>query len=578
MKLVSLTIDGVRVEVEPGTTILEAAQKIGIHIPTLCYHPELRLEGACRICVVEVEGMRNLAASCVYPVSEGMVVKTNSDLVRRARKNVVELLIANHPQDCLTCGRHGECELQDLSRQLGIRQVRFHGEKRDFPLDDSSYSVVRDPNKCVLCGRCVRICQETQAVSAIGMAERGSRSIVTTPFNRGLAEGPCVGCGQCITVCPVGALAEKDDTERVWSALHHPEVHTVVQVAPAVRAALGEEFGMRPGSLVTGKLVSALRKLGFDRVFDTQFAADVTIMEEGHEFLERLQKNERLPLITSCSPGWVSFCEQFLPDYLPHVSSCKSPQQMFGALAKTYYAERAGIDPKHIYSVSVMPCTAKKTEAARAEMQSSGYRDVDAVITTRELANMIRAAGIDFKRLPEGEFDLQMGMSTGAGTIFGVTGGVMEAALRTVKELVDQQELPEVEFAQVRGFAGIREATIEIGGRPIRVAIVNGLGQAKKLLQGKRPADLEYHFIEIMGCPGGCITGGGQPLSSDPEIRMKRASALYRQDLLKKVRQSHRNPAVQELYRSFLGEPNGEKPHQLLHTHYQPGDPYQVRR
>ncbi len=578
MKLISLTIDGTRVEVEAGTTILEAAQKIGIHIPTLCYHPELRLEGACRICVVEVEGMKNLPASCVYPVSEGMVVQTNSDKVRRTRKNVVELLIANHPQDCLTCGRHGECELQDLSRQLGIRKVRFEGEKRDFPLDESSYSVVRDPNKCVLCGRCVRICQEVQAVSAIGVAGRGSGSIVTTPFNRGLAEGPCIGCGQCINVCPVGALTEKDDTERVWSALHHKDVHTVVQVAPAVRAALGEEFGMRPGSLVTGKLVSALRKLGFDRVFDTQFAADVTIMEEGHEFLERLEKNERLPLITSCSPGWVSYCETFWPEYLPHISSCKSPQQMFGALVKTYYAERSGIDPKYIYSVSVMPCTAKKTEAARDEMNSSGYRDVDAVITTRELANMIRAAGIDFRSLVDSEFDLQMGMSTGAGTIFGVTGGVMEAALRTVKELVDKKELQEVEFAQVRGFAGIREATVEVGGRPVKVAIVNGMGQAQKLLQGKRPEDLDYHFIEIMGCPGGCITGGGQPLSSDPEIRMKRASALYRQDMLKKVRQSHHNPAVQELYRSFLGQPNGEKSHQLLHTHYQARDQYQVRR
>ncbi len=568
MERIKLTIDGNPVEVEAGTTILEAAQKIGVHIPTLCYHPELRLEGACRICVVEVEGMRNLVASCVYPVANNMVVKTNSEAVRRARRTIVELLIANHPQDCLVCSRHGECELQDLSRQLGIRKVRFSGEKRDLALDESSYSVVRDPNKCILCGRCVRVCAETQSVSAIGMANRGSDSIVTTPFNLGLAEGPCVGCGQCINVCPVAALREKDDTERVWEALQDSKTHVVVQVAPAVRAALGEEFGLRAGSLVTGKLVTALRKLGFDQVFDTQFAADLTIMEEGHEFISRLQKRENLPLITSCSPGWVSYCERFYPDMLPHVSTCKSPQQMFGALAKTYYAQKAGINPAHIFSVSIMPCTAKKTEAARAEMQASGYRDVDAVITTRELANMIREAGIDFANLSEGEFDLPMGMSTGAGTIFGITGGVMEAALRTVAEMLDGQELPEVEFQQVRGFAGVREATVRIAGQDVRVAIANGLAQANRLLERIKAGEAEYHFIEIMGCPGGCIGGGGQPLSKDPDIRMKRATALYRQDMLKKVRKSHENPAVQELYRSFLGEPNGEKAHQLLHTHY----------
>lgn len=569
MERIKLTIDGNPVEVEAGTTILEAAQKIGVHIPTLCYHPELRLEGACRICVVEVEGMRNLVASCVYPVANNMVVKTNSEAVRKARRTVVELLVANHPQDCLVCSRHGECELQDLSRQLGIRKVRFSGGKRDLPLDDSSYSVVRDPNKCILCGRCVRVCAETQAVNAIGMANRGSDSIVTTPFNHGLAEGPCVGCGQCINVCPVAALREKDDTERVWDALHNNKTHVVVQVAPAVRAALGEEFGMRAGSLVTGKLVTALRKLGFDQVFDTQFAADVTIMEEGYEFIDRLKKNENLPLITSCSPGWVGYCERFYPEMLPHVSSCKSPQQMFGALAKTYYAEKAGISPSSIFSVSIMPCTAKKTEAAREEMQDSGYRDVDAVITTRELANMIREAGIDFANLPDSEFDLPMGMSTGAGTIFGVTGGVMEAALRTVAEVLDGKELQEVEFQQVRGFAGVREATVRIAGQNVRVAIANGLAQASRLLESIKAGEAEYHFIEIMGCPGGCIGGGGQPLSNDPDIRMKRATALYRQDLLKKVRKSHENPAVKELYRSFLGEPNGEKAHQLLHTHYQ---------
>ncbi|NLY54795.1 MAG: 2Fe-2S iron-sulfur cluster binding domain-containing protein [Firmicutes bacterium] len=569
MERIKLTIDNKPVEVEAGTTILEAAQKIGVHIPTLCYHPELRLEGACRICVVEVEGLRNLVASCVYPVADNMVVKTNSESVRRARKTVLELLIANHPMDCLVCSRHGECELQDLSRQLGIRQVRFTGGKRDMAVDESSHSIVRDPNKCVLCGRCVRVCAETQAVSAIGVANRGSSSIVTTPFNKGLADGPCVGCGQCINVCPVAALREKDDTERVWGALHDPQAHVVVQVAPAVRAALGEEFGMRPGSLVTGKTVTALRQLGFDQIFDTQFAADLTIIEEGHEFIHRLKNNVNLPLITSCSPGWVGYCERFYPEMLPHVSTCKSPQQMFGVLAKTYYAERANINPANIFSVSVMPCTAKKSEAAREEMQSSGYRDVDAVITTRELASMIREAGIDFANLPDSEFELPMGMSTGAGTIFGVTGGVMEAALRTVAEILDGEELPSLEFQQVRGFAGVREATIRIAGQPVRIAIANGLAHAKRLLDSIKAGEAEYHFIEIMGCPGGCIGGGGQPLSTDPEIRMHRAAALYRQDMLKKVRKSHENPAVKELYRSFLGEPNGEKAHQLLHTHYQ---------
>lgn len=568
MERIKLTIDGIPVEVDPGTTILEAAKKVGIHIPTLCYHPELRLEGACRICVVEVEGMKNLAASCVYPVSNGMVVRTNTEAVRKARKTVVELLIANHPTDCLVCRRHGECELQDLSRQLGVRNIRFKGEKRNMPMDESSHSVIRDPNKCILCGRCIRVCEQTQAVSAIGMANRGSASIVTTPFNHGLADGPCVGCGQCINVCPVAALAEKDDTERVWDALSNKNAHVVVQVAPAVRAALGEEFGMRPGALVTGKLVTALRKLGFDKVFDTQFAADLTIMEEGHEFLARLQNNENLPMITSCSPGWVKYCEHFFPEMLPHVSSCKSPQQMFGVLAKTYYADKAEINPASIFSVSVMPCTAKKTEAARDEMNTSGYQDVDAVLTTRELANMIREAGLDFANLQDDEFDLPMGMSTGAGTIFGVTGGVMEAALRTLVEVVDGKELPHVEFEQVRGFAGIREASIELNGKKLRVAVANGLGQAKKLLERVRAGEVEYHFIEIMGCPGGCIGGGGQPLSTDPDIRMKRAAALYRQDMLKRVRKSHDNPAIQELYKSFLGEPNGEKAHHLLHTHY----------
>lgn len=568
MERIKLTIDGTPVEVDPGSTVLDAAKKAGVHVPTLCYHPELRVEGACRLCVVEIEGMRNLAASCVYPAANGMVVRTNSQTVRSTRKSIVELLLANHPQDCLVCSRHGHCELQDLSHQLGVRKVRFKGELREMAKDESSIAIVRDPNKCILCGRCLRVCEQTQKVSAIGLAHRGSKSVVTTPFNQGLADGPCVSCGQCIKVCPVAALHERDATEVTWKALNDANVHTVVQVAPAVRAALGEEFGMRSGSLVTEKMVTALKKLGFNRVFDTQFAADLTIIEEGHELLHRLDTKENLPLITSCSPGWVKYAEHFFPEMLDHMSTCKSPQQMFGALVKTYYAEKQSIKPENIFHVAVMPCTAKKYEASREEMGRNGLPDVDAVLTTRELAAMIKEAGIDFENLPDGEFDLPLGMSSGAGTIFGVTGGVTEAALRTVYEIKTGKELEEIEFHNVRGFAGVREASIQLNGLTLRVAIANSLGQAERLLKRVKSGEAEYHFIEIMGCPGGCIGGGGQPFSKDPDIKQKRASALYRQDLLKRVRKSHENPVIRELYRSFLGDPNGQTAHDLLHTHY----------
>ncbi|MBT9157193.1 MAG: NADP-reducing hydrogenase subunit HndC [Firmicutes bacterium] len=568
MERLKLTIDSTPVEVDPGSTVLDAAKKAGVHIPTLCYHPELKLEGSCRICVVEIEGLKNLAASCVYPAANGMVVRTNSEVVRKTRKSIVELLLANHPEDCLVCPRHGTCELQDLSHQLNVRKVRFKGKKREFALDESSIAVVRDPNKCILCGRCIRICENTQKVSAIGLAGRGSRAVVTTPFNRGLAEGPCVACGQCIKVCPVAALRERDASEQVWKALGNSTLHTVVQVAPAVRAALGEEFGLRPGALVTEKMVAALRKLGFNRVFDTQFGADLTVVEEGHELLHRLEKNENLPQITSCSPGWVKYAEHFFPEMLNLVSTCKSPQQMFGALVKTYYAEKFGIAARDIFHVAVMPCTAKKFEASREEMGRDGLQDVDAVITTRELAFMIKEAGIDFANLPDSEFDLPLGMSSGAGTIFGVTGGVTEAVLRSVYEIKTGKELEEVEFQAVRGFGGVREAQIPLNGMTLRVAIVNSLGQAEKILNKIKAGEASYHFIEIMGCLGGCIGGGGQPFSKDPDIKQKRASALYRQDHLKRVRKSHENPAIKELYRSFLGEPNGDKAHDLLHTHY----------
>jgi len=570
MERIKLTIDGAPIEVDPGSTVLDAAKKAGVHVPTLCFHPELRLEGSCRLCVVEIEGMKSLAASCVYPAASGMRVRTNSEVVRKTRKSIVELLLANHPQECLVCPRHGTCELQDVSHQLGVRKVRFKSEERAAKRDTSSVAVVRDPSKCILCGRCIRICEQVQKVSAIGLAGRGSKAIVTTPFNHGLAEGPCVACGQCIKVCPVAALVEADATEVTWRALNDRQMHTVVQVAPAVRAALGEEFGMRPGALVTEKLVTALRKLGFAQVFDTQFGADLTINEEGHELLRRLDTNEHLPLITSCSPGWVKYAEHFVPDMLDHLSTCKSPQQMLGALVKTYYAEKAGLDPQRIFHVAVMPCTAKKFEASRPEMGRNGVRDVDAVLTTRELAAMLREAGIDFANLPDGEFDLPLGMSSGAGTIFGVTGGVTEAALRTVYELKTGKELEEIEFQSVRGFAGVREASIPLNGLTLKVAIVNSLGQAEKLLRKVKRGEAHYHFIEIMGCPSGCIGGGGQPFSKDPDIRHKRAAALYRQDHLKRVRKSHENPAVKELYRTFLGDPGGKKSHALLHTHYHP--------
>jgi NADH-quinone oxidoreductase subunit G/NADP-reducing hydrogenase subunit HndD len=568
MERIKLTIDGAPVEVDPGSTVLDAARKAGVHVPTLCFHPELRLEGSCRLCVVEIEGMKSLAASCVYPAASGMRVRTNSEVVRKTRKSIVELLLAHHPQDCLVCPRHGTCELQDVSHQLGVRKVRFKQEIRQDAQDLSSRAVVRDPSKCILCGRCIRICEHVQKVSAIGFAGRGFKAVVTTPFGHGLAEGPCVACGQCIKVCPVAALKEADATETTWRPLNDPTLFTVVQVAPAVRAALGEEFAMRPGALVTEKLVTALRKLGFKQVFDTQFGADLTVVEEGHELLRRLNENKNLPLISSCSPGWVKYAEHFCPDMLEHLSTCKSPQQMLGALIKTYYAEKIGVSPENIFHVAVMPCTAKKFEASRPEMGRDGLQDVDAVLTTRELAAMLKEAGIDFANLPDGEFDLPLGMSSGAGTIFGVTGGVTEAVLRSVSELKAGKELEEIEFHAVRGFAGIREATIPLNGLTLKVAVVNSLGQAEKLLRKVKRGEAEYHFIEIMGCPSGCIGGGGQPFSRDPEIKHKRAAALYRQDHLKRVRKSHENPAIKEIYRTFIGDPSGEKAHALLHTHY----------
>ncbi|MDK2881818.1 MAG: NADP-reducing hydrogenase subunit HndD [Bacillota bacterium] len=570
METITLTIDGREVQAAKGMTVLEAARAAGIKIPTLCYHPELKPEGACRLCVVEVKGAKSLVASCVMPVSNGMEVYTNTPFVREARRTALELLLANHPFECLTCERNGNCELQTLAHDLGVREVRYQGEKRNVPKDTSSPALVRDPNKCILCGRCVRMCSEVQGVSALGYVGRGWDTLILPLFNRDLAEVACVACGQCSTVCPTGAITEKSYVDAVWKALGDPKKHVVVQTAPATRVSVGEAMGMPPGSIVTGKMVAALRRLGFDRVFDTDFTADLTIMEEGHELLERLQEGGPLPLITSCSPGWVKYCEHFYPELLPHVSSCKSPQQMFGALAKTYYAEKMGLKPEDVYVVSIMPCTAKKFEAQRPEMTASGVPDVDAVLTTRELARMLKEAGIDFESLPEEEYDAPLGISTGAGAIFGATGGVMEAALRTVYEVVTGKTLESLDFTAVRGLDGVKEASVDLDGKTVKVAVAHGLANAKKVLDKIKAGEADWQFVEIMCCPGGCIGGGGQPIPVDREKREARIRAIYEVDASMPLRKSHENPAVQTLYKEYLGAPLSERAHQLLHTHYTP--------
>lgn len=569
MEMVNLTIDGQQVAVPKTSTVLEAALSIGIKIPTLCYHPELRVEGACRVCMVEVEGARSLVASCVYPVNEGMVVHTNSAAAREARKSVVELLLANHPTDCLSCQRNLNCELQNIAADVGVREIRFDGEKKSYPLDNQNPSLVRDQNKCILCGRCIRACRERQGVHVYSFANRGFNTTVVPAFSLGLDQVACTFCGQCAIVCPTGAIVEKDDTEAVWAALSDPKKHVIVQTAPAVRVALGEALDLPNGSIVTGKMVAALKRLGFDKVFDTNFSADLTIWEEGSELIDRLTNGGTLPMITSCSPGWVNFIELKYPDLLDHLSTAKSPQQMFGAIAKTYYAEKAGIDPKDIVSVSIMPCTAKKAEAARPEMNSSGYQDVDYVLTTRELGRMVRAAGINFAKLTEAEFDAPLGIGSGAGVIFGATGGVTEAALRTVAKLVSGKELDNIEFQAVRGMTGIKEASVELKeGLTAKVAIAHTLANARVMLDKIRAGEADYHFIEIMACPGGCSGGGGQPIITSAEKRQKRLDAIYECDRSSEIRKSHDNPAIKELYDTFLGKPLGEKSHHLLHTHY----------
>ena len=569
MEMVTLTINGQTVQAPKNATILEAARSAGIYIPTLCYHPELAPEGACRLCVVEASGARSLVASCVYPVAEGMVVKTNTPKVRAARKMVVELLLANHPKDCLSCQKSGDCELQKIAADLGLRKIRFEGGARKaHTIDGSNPCLVRDQEKCILCGRCIRVCRDVQGMNVYSFANRGFDTIVSTAFEQDLGNVACSYCGQCASVCPTGAIVERDDTEKVWDAINDRDKIVIVQTAPSVRVAIGEELGMEPGSIVTGKMVAALRHLGFDKVFDTDFSADLTIMEEGYEFLDRLQNGGLLPMITSCSPGWVNMIELKYPELLDHLSTAKSPQQMFGAIAKTYYPEKAGIDPAKIVSVSVMPCTAKKAEAARPEMCDSGYRDVDIVITTRELGRMIREAGIDFKNLPEENFDSPLGTGSGAGVIFGTTGGVMEAALRTVADVLAGENLPHVDYEEVRGMEHTREAELEIAGKKIKIAVVHTLKSAMEMLERVKNGTAGYQFIEVMACPGGCIGGGGQPVPVNAEIRKLRRKGLFDCDRANELRKSHENPEIIELYDTWLGKPLGEKAHNLLHTHY----------
>lgn len=568
MDMVTLVIDGQQVQVPKGTTILKAAEALGIQIPTLCYHPDLSVRAVCRVCVVSIEGSQLLQPACAFPVSEGMVVHTNTAAVRQARKTVVELMLSRHPENCLTCERNLNCELQEIAQQLGIRDVPFSRNLRDLPIDASTPSMVRDMNKCILCRRCVDVCEEVQTLAVLSPINRGPDTVISTPLARDLIEVACALCGQCLLVCPTGAIHEKDDTQKVWDALDNPEKHVIVQTAPAIRVSIGEEMGLPPGRITTGKLVSALKHLGFDKVFDTCFTADLTIMEEGHELLDRLQTGGTMPMITSCSPGWIKYVEHFYPDLLDHLSTCKSPQQMFGALAKTYYAEKFGIDPASVYCVSIMPCTAKKFECVRPEMSDSSFQDVDAVLTTRELGHMLKMTGIDFDRIEESEYDPPFGISTGAGAIFGNTGGVMEAALRTAYEVFTGGALETLDFTDVRGLEGIKEATVQLGEFPLKVAVANGLGNAKKLLDKVSEGKGDHHFIEIMACPGGCIGGGGQPIPTTREIREMRINALYDLDKSMALRKSHENPAIIQLYEEFLGQPLGEKSHHLLHTTY----------
>ncbi len=577
--MMNMKIDGRDVQVAEGTTVLEAALAAGIRIPTLCNLKDINNIGACRMCLVEDARSGKLQASCVLPASEGLEVKTASPKVLQARRAVLELILSDHDRQCLTCKRSQNCELQALSKELGITDIKFDGTRIEKTIDDFSPSIVRDNNKCILCRRCVAACEHTQGVYAIGMQNRGFYTQVGSIFEKSLNDVACINCGQCIAACPTGALTEKDSTEEVWAALADDSKFVVFQPAPAVRVAIGEEFGLPIGTRSTGKLAAAMRRLGADRVFDVDFAADLTIMEEGTELLGRIKEGGVLPMITSCSPGWIKFCEHFYPEFIPNLSTCKSPNQMQGALTKTYFAQKNGIDPKNIFVVSVMPCTAKKFEVIRPEFGRESYRDVDANLTTRELADMIKQAGIDFVNLPDESFDSILGDSTGAAVIFGVTGGVMEAALRTVADILTGEDLTAIEYNDVRGLEGIKEATVSVAGMDVNVAIAHGTANAAKLLDSIKSGEKTYHFIEIMGCPGGCVTGGGQPIVDartryvvDP--RAARAKATYDEDQSMVIRKSHKNPSITKIYEEFLGEPCGHKSHELLHTHYVARDRY----
>ena len=579
MDTVQLTIDKKTVVVKKGATILEAASGIGVHIPTLCHMKldDLNIEnkpGGCRVCVVEVEGRRNLAPACCTEVAEGMVVNSHSIRAINARRTVLELILSDHPADCLICAKSGNCELQDMAHQLGIREIHYQGEQSHYR-EDTSPAIIREVDKCIMCRRCEMMCNEVQTVGVLSAINRGFNSVVSPAFEMNLDHSVCTYCGQCVAVCPTGALTEVDETAKVIRALSDPTKTVIVQTAPAVRAALGEEFGMDPGTLVTGKLVAALRRLGFDRVFDTDFAADLTIMEEGTELLDRLSKHlagdtsVKLPILTSCCPAWVKFFEHQFPEMKDIPSTARSPQQMFGSIAKTYFAEQMGVKREDLVVVSIMPCVAKKYECGRDEFKVDGNPDVDHALTTRELASLIKISNIDFRTLPNEEFDNPLGESTGAAVIFGTTGGVIEAAVRTAYELHTKKELPRLDFDELRGMEGIRQATIDFDGLPIKIGIAHGLGNARKLLEDIQAGKSEFHAIEIMSCPGGCIGGGGQPYHhGNVEILKKRQMAIYQEDKNKSIRKSHENPYIIELYKEFLGKPMSEKAHHLLHTEY----------
>jgi NADP-reducing hydrogenase subunit HndD len=574
METVNIKINGVPVQAPVGSTILEAAKLACIDIPTLCYLKEINEIGACRICVVEVKGAKSLVTACVYPVAEGMEITTNSPKVIAARKKTLELILSDHDRKCLSCARSTNCELQKLCNDLKVDdETIYEGSRNHFEIDETAAHMIRDNNKCILCRRCVAVCEKVQGIGVIGANERGFATNIASAFDMGLGETSCVSCGQCIAVCPTGALMEKDYTDDVFKALADPDKYVVVQTAPAVRAALGEAFNLPIGTNVEGKMVAALRRLGFKKVFDTDFAADLTIMEEATELIDRIQNGGTLPLITSCSPGWIKYCEHYYPDMLDNLSSCKSPQQMFGAITKTYFAEKNNIEPEKIVMVSVMPCTAKKFEIGREDQNAAGVPDVDISITTRELAKMIDRVGINFLSLPDENFDDPLGESTGAAVIFGATGGVMEAALRTAVEFLTGEELESLDFVEVRGTKGIKEATYNVAGMDINVAVASGLVNASKVLDDVKSGKANYHFIEIMGCPGGCVNGGGQPqqpasVRNFTDIRAERAKALYKQDTEMRIRKSHKNPSIQKLYDEYLEKPGSHKAHHLLHTSY----------